>query len=110
MGASISAKATRLRCEFRENPLGIDTPAPRLSWLLDSTDTNARGIYQTAYQIKVSDGDRPLWDSGRVESSSNIHIRYAGRPLASGQRVTWQVRVWEPGGGRSDWSDSASWT
>jgi hypothetical protein len=26
----------RLRCEYLDNPLGIDTPQPRLSWVLES--------------------------------------------------------------------------
>ena len=30
--------ATALRCEYRENPLGIDVRAPRLSWQLDSQE------------------------------------------------------------------------
>lgn len=25
-----------LRCEYLDNPLGLDTPQPRLSWLLES--------------------------------------------------------------------------
>lgn len=39
---------TALRCEYKRNPLGIDTPEPRLSWALDSPE---RGAVQTAYQI-----------------------------------------------------------
>ena len=26
---------TRLRCEYRENPLGIDVVKPRLSWVIE---------------------------------------------------------------------------
>ena len=32
-----------LRCEYRTNPLGVDTPAPRLSWKLEATNPTARG-------------------------------------------------------------------
>jgi alpha-L-rhamnosidase len=85
---------TQLRCEYRENPLGVDVARPRLSWQL----TEGK---QTAYQVVV-DG---LWDSGRIESDE-MQTRYAGQPLRSSQRVSWKVRVW-PGG---KWSRPATWT
>ncbi|NLF40984.1 hypothetical protein GX586_16190, partial [bacterium] len=37
-----------LRCEYKDNPLGIDTPKPRLSWLVNDA---RRGARQTAYRI-----------------------------------------------------------
>ena len=33
-----------LRCEYRTNPLGVDTPAPRLSWKLEAVNPTARGL------------------------------------------------------------------
>ena len=39
---------SHLRCEYLENPLGIDVPSPRLGWWLAS---DARGQQQSAYQI-----------------------------------------------------------
>ena len=39
---------THLRCEYFENPLGIDAHRPRLSWQLISDQQGAR---QSAYQI-----------------------------------------------------------
>jgi len=42
-----------LHCEYRKNPLGIDAPQPRLSWILEATDRGARGQMQTAYQLLV---------------------------------------------------------
>ena len=36
------------RCEYREDPLGIDITAPRLSWIVSSS---RRGQRQTAYHI-----------------------------------------------------------
>ena len=71
----------RLRCEYLENPLGIDASNPRLSWNLATSDPAARGIAQTAYQVlvassaeKLADDEGDLWDSGRVESDKSIHI------------------------------------
>ncbi|MBI5835207.1 MAG: family 78 glycoside hydrolase catalytic domain [Armatimonadetes bacterium] len=87
----------QLRCEYRTDPLGVDIAAPRLSWTLDSGR-------QTAYQI-LADG---LWDSGKVVSAASLNVRYAGRPLASSQRVTWRVRVWDEDDKPSAYSAPAS--
>ena len=34
------ANPVRLRCEYLENPLGIDAAAPHLSWQSDNTERN----------------------------------------------------------------------
>ena len=80
----------QLRCEYLDNPLGIDQPQPRLSWVLES---NERGVKQTAYQILVADSESALkkdqadlWDSGRVASDETIQIRYGGPALTSRKR------------------------
>src|ERR1039458_5296080 len=73
-----------LDCEHQENPLGVDVPQPRLSWVLQSSQ---RGDRQMAYQIlaasseallKKNNGD--LWDSGKVISDDTIQIPFAGKP------------------------------
>lgn len=46
-----SFKISDLKCEYRENPLGIESNAPRLNWLLHSSE---RDQMQTAYQILVA--------------------------------------------------------
>jgi alpha-L-rhamnosidase len=87
---------TDLRCEYLADPLGIDEPAPRLSWVLVSPSP------QVAYQV-VADG----WDSGRVTSNQTIHVPWAGPPLASRQRVRWRVRVWDADGAEHESSDAS---
>jgi alpha-L-rhamnosidase len=106
-----------LRCEYRKNPLGIDTLNPRLRWALEATDPEARGQKQTAYQILAASSEKglrsdqaDLWDTGRVESDKSIQVPYAGRPLASGMPVWWKVRVWDNNGKPSDWSEPAFWS
>lgn len=101
------------RCEYLENPCGIDTPAPRLSWQLDSKE---RGQRQTSYRILVSSspdllqkGQGDLWDSGKVESDQNLHVRYAGKPLAARQQCFWKVQVWDKDGEECAWSPVATW-
>lgn len=112
-----AARATsvgKLRCEFLKDPQGIDTLQPRLSWILSS---DARGQVQSAYEVlvasseaKLKPGSADLWGSGRVASSQSIHVRYAGKPLNSGQPCFWKVRVWDKDGKASDWSAPARWS
>jgi len=102
-----------LRCEYRVDPLGVDNPAPRLSWkVIDSEKT--RGQKQTGYQVLVASsveilnqdkGD--LWDSGGVKKSQSVNNVYEGVPLKSGQSCFWKVRVRDAEGHVSDWSPSA---
>jgi alpha-L-rhamnosidase len=96
---------TNLTCEYRSNPLGIDVRLPRLGWQMQ---TDRHGARQTAYQIvaasdpqNLSAGKADLWDSGKVESDQSVHIVYAGKSLASRQRVYWQVTVWDETGAAS---------
>lgn len=109
--ANAALEALRLRCEYSENPLAIDTPHPRLSWQLQSAE---RGQRQTAYQVLVASsadqlkpGAADLWDSGKVPSDQSIYVPYAGKPLASRQRCYWTVRIWDRDGSVSDWSQPA---
>ena len=73
-----------LRVEHLDEPLGIRTTAPRLSWRLPE---GARE--QHAYRITADNG----WDSGWVDSDQSLLVPYAGPPLSSSQRVEWRVAV-----------------
>ena len=106
-----------LRCDFRINPLGIDSAQPQLDWLLRAMDSQARGLTQSVYQILVASSpellaaDRgDLWDSGKVNSDRTNQISYAGAPLKSDQVVWWKVRVWDGAENVSSWSEPAHWT
>jgi alpha-L-rhamnosidase len=103
-----------LRCEARVNPLGLDEPAPRLSWIVES---GARAQRQTAYQVLVAssekllrEGQGDLWDSGKVGSDETICATYQGQALASHQRCFWMVKVWDKDGRESAWSKPAMWS
>jgi alpha-L-rhamnosidase len=107
-----AARAVRLRCEYLENPLGIDATRPRLSWWMHD---DRRGARQTAWQVRVASdagelrgGKADLWDSGKVESARCTHIEYAGAPLGSRQQAAWSVRLWDADGNPGDWSDIAT--
>jgi alpha-L-rhamnosidase len=77
-----------LTAERLTNPIGIDATHPRLGWKLA---TDRVGAAQTAYRILVDGGN--LWDSGWVESSDSVDVRYAGPELSSRQQVTWTVSI-----------------
>ncbi|PWU15122.1 MAG: alpha-rhamnosidase [Verrucomicrobia bacterium] len=105
--------ANRLRCEYLENPLGIDAAKPRLSWIVDSRE---RAQVQTAYQILVASSDAKLkedkgdlWDSGKVASDRTLYVPYGGKALGSTQRCVWKVRVWDRDGKVSTYSTPAFW-
>jgi alpha-L-rhamnosidase len=108
-----------LHCEYLENPSGIDVPKPRLSWIIETgnMDKQLRGIKQHAYQVVVASSDEllkkgkgDLWDSGKVKSDQSIHVEYEGKPLESGLRCYWKVRIWDQDSKASDWSKPALWT
>jgi alpha-L-rhamnosidase len=107
-------KVDRLRCEYMENPLGIDEREPRLSWIVTS---EARGQRQTAYQIraassleKLLSGNADLCDSGKIDSDETVNIVYQGKSLASRQACFWQVRVWDKNAKASTWSSPGRWS
>ncbi|MCX6878131.1 MAG: hypothetical protein NTW21_30605 [Verrucomicrobia bacterium] len=113
-----------LRCEYLNNPLGIDVAKPCLSWVLEERiqGTGARGQRQAAYQVLVAStpgllakdqGD--LWDSGKVASDQSIQVEYAGKPLESRMQCHWKVRVWTLTSDlrpltSSSWSKPALWS
>jgi len=110
-------RVDQLRCEYRVNPLGIDVPQPRLSWILVATDPAVRGIRQSAYRILAASSEKvlhsgagDLWDTGKVDSDQSTQIAYKGKPLGSGRRAFWKVVVWGAEGKPSGWSPVASWS
>src|SRR5690606_10188548 len=83
--AAIGLSPLQLHVEARENPLGIDSVNPMLSWIVGSSQ---RGQAQTAYQIVVSSDEAKLaadegdlWDSGKVQGDETTGVAYAGAPL-----------------------------
>ncbi|GCE13775.1 alpha-L-rhamnosidase [Tengunoibacter tsumagoiensis] len=105
-----------LRCEYAQNPLGIDVEQPRFSWQLATSQPGRRGVRQTAYRIlagpsqqQVESGEDLLWDSGKVPSDQSIQIVYAGPALRSRQRVYWTVQIWDEEDQRVTTNELAYW-
>jgi alpha-L-rhamnosidase len=100
---------TKLRCEYMENPIGIDVKNPRISWQVKS---EARSWLQSAYQLQVSleEGfNSSVWDSGKVLSDQSIHVELQELALKSRQRYYYQVRVWNDQNEETEWSENAYW-
>lgn len=98
----------RLRCEYQDDPLGIDATRPRLSWWSGDDRPAER---QTSYRLlaashpdllAMDEGD--LWDSGQVEGRETVQVEYQGKPLTSGRSVWWKVRCFDSDGLPSPWS------
>ncbi len=90
----------------------ISTPNPVFGWMLRSESSNTK---QMAYRILVA-SDRTLltedtadlWDSGQVNSTQSINIRYNGKQLEPGSIYFWKVKAWDNHGTESSFSDVAS--
>ena len=101
-----------LRTEYKVNPLGIANLNPRLSWRLDTEKENS---LQTAYRIKVASTPEALkrnqlvWDSDVVSSDRSVFVEYQGPQLVSGQRLYWQVTVWDNQGNQATSGETAYW-
>ena len=109
----MSLKIDKVRCEYGENPLSIDTIKPRFSWILLS---DRRNTIQTSYHIQVAASKEALmeasdlvWDSGVVKNDSSVCVGYAGNKLDSFKRYWWRVQVSSNHGEETDWSTPAWW-
>jgi len=104
MGTPVLAKngdPIQLKCEHLTDPMGIDTPNPRLTWRLED---DRQGALQTAYQIIVDtdsmavvDNRGDIWDTGK-QAKSDILISYLGKKLHPLTRYFWKVIAWDKDG------------
>lgn len=103
---------SELKAENLVNPIGLDATNPRFSWV-DTSST--RGMTQSAYQIIVASSQTNLnantgdmWDSGKVISSAQSSILYAGSTLLTGTKYWWKVRIYDQRGNVSSYSPAAT--
>ena len=96
-----------LRCEFLQNPMGIDILNPRLSWELTGESKNE---FQTAYRVIVASSESILntdkgdiWDSKIINSDQSINLKYQGVSLQTGKIYFWKVKAWDKDKKESEW-------
>lgn len=99
--ACYAAQAFDLTTELEREPLGLDTEHPRFSWKMEP-GKDARGQFQTAYQILIATdpkllerGRANVWDSGRVEGWQSVLVEAPGLSLQPQTRYYWTVRLWD---------------
>lgn len=110
--SSKQAKAPHsLKCEYLEDPLGIDNPRPRFSWMINS---DIRGTKQNAYQILVStspdalnENQGEVWNSKKISSDNSFHAVYQGGDLKPQTTYFWKVRIWDSNGDVTTFSKPA---
>ncbi|MDR6194987.1 family 78 glycoside hydrolase catalytic domain [Siphonobacter sp. SORGH_AS_0500] len=106
---ALLAQPTKLQSEYLTNPLGIDTPQPRLTWQLQDSRKGAR---QTAYQIFVSTDSAQVqkgevWKTAKVAFVRNL-VTYEGSALKPYTKYYWAVQTWDQDGKPSGLSSIAS--
>ncbi|WP_256011098.1 alpha-L-rhamnosidase [Desertivirga xinjiangensis] len=91
-----------LRCEFLENPIGIDEPSPRLTWNMADCKV---GCSQAAFEVIVATDSAGLksekgrvWGSGK-QSSAFMKLSLPDNLLKPFTRYFWLVRVWNKDNG-----------
>jgi alpha-L-rhamnosidase len=109
LAATTAARPANLRCDSLVTPLGTDTAAPVLSWVLTDGRHSAA---QTAYEITVAasaNGRADMWDSGKVKSDQSAGVVYGGPALQPSHRYFWRVQVWDKDGKPYPISESSWW-
>lgn len=111
LSAVCSAKGlsfSTLSCNSMQNPLGIETQQPRLSWQLKADGFNRS---QTAYQVifasqatLLNAKDADVWNSNKINSSQSSLVAYKGQSLVPTTAYWWKVRIWDEKGKASAWS------
>ena len=103
-----------LSCENLNNPEGIGTAEPAFGWKIAS-DVN--GTSQEAYQVLVAsdlkhlnEKDADLWNSGKVKSTDQVIVIYAGKELKSRSVCYWKVRIWDQDNDFTEWSPESSFS
>ena len=70
-----------LTLEYLDNPIGIDVPAPRFSWKLES---DQKDTLQTAYELRIN--GKPV---SHAESGQSTLVAYTGEALKPRSRYSW---------------------
>lgn len=87
-----------LQCEYLENPLGIDDPAPRFTWHFEGKWDDAAII---SFQIVMDTDNKKLkslasvsWNSGKLINGRQL-VAYDGEILKPFTRYFWQVLAFD---------------
>lgn len=108
---TVELKFENLKCEYLQDPIGIDAENPRFTWQIVS---DSPGVQQKAYEIvigtdsaKFINNEGIFWNSGEVESSV-IPVVYSGPELQPFTRYFWRAKLQLENGSWSEYSELAS--
>lgn len=89
-----------LTTNHMDRPLGLEEK-PIFGWQIQA----ANGFSQEAYRLllgthpdSLESGKSSRWDSGKVFSSQSQGLAYPGALPGEGERLYWQVQVWDQAG------------
>ena len=94
---------TELKQTSSAYDLGIAADNVRLAWELDA---EARGVYQSAYQLVIRDSEKNVYDTGWVESAAQSGIQ--AQNLQPETIYYWTVNVKDQYGNESGFAPEAS--
>lgn len=83
----------KLRTEYLENPIGIDSETPHFSWQLKS---DRRSTVQKSYQVTLATDPAMasvIYDSGVIESGQSANVELENLYLEPTTRYYWTVTV-----------------
>ena len=99
----------KLRCDNKNNPIGIDSKVVKISWQLESSNRNVK---QLAYQLQVAK-DREfktiVFDSQKVETDQSLYIPINSFSYSRETRYFYRVKAWDNHEEESSWSEVAFW-
>ncbi len=80
---------TNLRCEYTENPVGIDETNPRFTWNVDAGSSN-QYVVEVAESEEALRANKTIWKSQTLPANALFAI-YNGDSLKSHTRYAWRV-------------------
>ena len=103
---------TQLKVDKLINPLGLDSRNPDFSWRIKSDEYD---LNQTHYQLfvatdKIFSKQSLVWDSGKVNSSESVYVKYQGKSLEYATKYYWTVKVWTNQSAKPKQSKISFWT
>lgn len=78
-----------LRCEYLDNPIGIDESAPRFTWTV-TPDTKGPYVVEIATSEKNLKEGNLVWKSASLMPNT-LSVTYGGEPLKSHTPYVWRV-------------------
>lgn len=109
--SAVSTQVAGLSCDYLTDPLGIDNTRPMFGWkvqgaLAGDCQTHCRILVSSSLE-KLQEDCGDLWDSGKLRTSEQIALKYAGKPLESGAVAYWKAKIWTKKEGETEWSSPA---